>query len=230
MQFLSAVFPFFLDFLFKSFHACVCFSYHFRQKMLPNLPILLRQSNKPKVKAFVRSFCLKQKKNLCNVSRIWSENSVLLAQQPAILVLCSFTQKKLSNQFALFFGTSNFRVTLCWQGKAGEHFTWKQLQIYGGGGRLSPSGIRHLADPKGPPFILVWNIHFWLAREIPREIFAPLVKFLDPPLLARFISGIIIFLVKFFYSRLICCPENIFRFWEITTKDVLNTVEFQSYE
>ena len=123
---------------------------------------------------------------------------MLLAQQPAILVLCSFTQKKLSNQFALFFGTSNFRVTLCWQGKAGEHFTWKQLQIYGGGCRLSPSGIRHLADPKGPPFILVWNIHFWLAREIPREIFAPLVKFLDPPLLARFISGIIIFLVKIF--------------------------------
>ena len=31
----------------------------------------------------------------------------------------------------------------------------------GGGGRPSPSGIRPPADPKGPPFVLFSNIHFW---------------------------------------------------------------------
>ena len=27
-----------------------------------------------------------------------------------------------------------------------------------------PSGIRPLSDPKGPPFVLFWDIHFWLTN------------------------------------------------------------------
>ena len=63
------------------------YSYHFRQKMLPNLPILLRQSNKPKVKAFVRSFCLKQKK------------TYVMFQEYGRKILCYL----LSNQLYLFY-------------------------------------------------------------------------------------------------------------------------------
>ena len=29
------------------------------------------------------------------------------------------------------------------------------------GDTLPPSGIRPPADPKGPPFVKIWDIHFW---------------------------------------------------------------------
>ena len=31
----------------------------------------------------------------------------------------------------------------------------------GGGADAHVSGIRRPADPKGPPFILFWDIHIW---------------------------------------------------------------------
>ena len=32
-------------------------------------------------------------------------------------------------------------------------------------GRLPFAGIRPTADPKGPPFVLFWDIHFWLTDK-----------------------------------------------------------------
>ena len=40
------------------------------------------------------------------------------------------------------------------------------FKVGGGGGGRSLSEIRTPADPKGPPFVLFWDIHFWLTLKI----------------------------------------------------------------
>ena len=56
-----------------------------------------------------------------------------------------------------------------------------------GGGRWdassTPSAIRPPADPKGPPFVLFWDIHFWLTDL---KIF---VKAPSAPIYTNFLGG-----------------------------------------
>ena len=90
----------------------------------------------------------------------------------------------------------------------------------GGGRPTPPSGIRPFADPKGPLFVLIWDVHFWLTH--------PKI-FLKAPLAPIFIylrgsarRKNAVFLVKsfqkvpenacfwpVFFSKLTCGAENL---------------------